>query len=176
MPTQETTQQVKPISPDQRTAQLERENQRLQRELKELRSLLLQIRAGASPLPTEPTVAANFSDQQIAGVYDLYKQSASGTERLEILKSLRAFAAAQSSEIFPILGRALDDPDPDLERIAAELLGSYQMPQVLPLLEKALKSRDEDTRLSALSPLEYAMMKTYLKNKDNKKACRGTRF
>jgi hypothetical protein len=97
MPTQETTQQVKLISPDQQMAQLEQKNPRLQRELEELRSLLLQIQAGASPLPTEPTVAANFSDQQIAGIYDLYKQSASGTERPEILKSLRAFAAAQSS-------------------------------------------------------------------------------
>lgn len=143
------------ISPDEEIVFLRQENQRLLAELENLRALLVRVQeTGVASAPAEPAVSAGFQNPQIAGLYESYIQSTSSAGRVEILQSLLEYAVGQDREVLPILELALDDPDPAVVQAGAGLLESYSLPEALSLIEKALHSRDEQTRLIALSPLE----------------------
>jgi HEAT repeat protein len=76
------------------------------------------------------------------------------SERLAALEGVFALAQEQEPELLSLLSKALEDPEPQVVRTAAQMLEFYRNPAVIPLLEKALRCRDEEVRLSGLIPLE----------------------
>jgi HEAT repeat protein len=144
-----------PLSPEDEIAILKEENQRLAAQVDSLRDLLAKAQAvPAAAASAEPTALPVFQNPQIGSAYESFLQSSSSAQRVEVLDSLQTYAIEQDREILPILDRALDDPNPEVVQSAAGLLELFKTSEVLPLIEKALHSRDEQTRLSALSPLE----------------------
>ncbi len=140
-------------------ARLRMENNRLAWELQTLQA----ARSGGSgvfPSEQNRTAAVEVHTVQSLGnptireAYASFSEAATSSGRLEILESMAGMAFEQEPELLGLLEKALDDPDPEVVRSAAQMLEPYRSAQVLPLAEKALRSRDEEVRYCALAPLE----------------------
>lgn len=138
---------------------LRSENSRLSAELQSLKALLYQKSLIVSEGTQEPAVGEileinSSGSQKIKEAYAAFVRERQSSARLEILDSMVELAFDQEPELLDLLEKALEDPDPEVARMAAEMLEPYRTPIVLGLIEKALRSRDEAVRLSVLGPLE----------------------
>jgi len=77
----------------------------------------------------------------------------SSERKIELIESLNELSLEQDPSIINVVRKALDDPNPEVQRAAIELLEDYQTPEILPVITQALKSSDEQTREYALRPL-----------------------
>lgn len=135
-------------------ARLKSENSRLAAELYSKRSSVVFSADRKQPSSPEVFTVNSSGSSAIKNAYDSFVQGTTSSERLAILESMMEVAFEQKPELLALLDRALEDPDPDVVRMAAEMLEPYRNAAVLPLIEKALHSRDEDVRFCALGPLE----------------------
>lgn len=148
----ESASEIRQLSEE--VARLKSENSRLAAELYSKRSsVVFSVDRKQSSSPEVFTVNTS-GGSAIKNAYDSFVQATTSSERLAILESMMEAAFEQKPELLALLDRALEDPDPDVVRMAAEMLEPYRNAAVLPLIEKALHSRDEDVRFCALGPLE----------------------
>ncbi|HOL87693.1 MAG TPA: HEAT repeat domain-containing protein [Anaerohalosphaeraceae bacterium] len=137
---------------------LKEENSRLAGQVQTLKALRLPVPAveGQKPTsaPVEVYAVGESGNQTIKDAYALFQKETASSERLAALESTQELAMEQEPELLGLLEKALEDPDPEVVRTAAQMLEPYRNPAVLPLIEKALRSRDEEVRLSVLGPLE----------------------
>ena len=97
-------------------------------------------------------VIDNDSNKVTAIIAEL--DSAISSERkIELIESLNELSLEQDPSIINVVRKALEDPNPEVQRAAIELLEDYQTPEILPVITQALKSSDEQTREYALRPL-----------------------
>lgn len=140
-------------------ALLRSENSRLSAELQSLKALLYQksliVSEGTQqPAAGEVFEAGSSGRQKIKDDYAAFVRERQAAARLKILDSMGESAINEEPEMVGLLEKAMEDPEPEVVRMAAEMLESYRTPIVLGLIEKALRSRDEEVRLSVLGPLE----------------------
>ncbi|MEJ5259312.1 MAG: HEAT repeat domain-containing protein [Anaerohalosphaeraceae bacterium] len=135
--------------------------ERLREQNRRLVSMQSSQSAGAPAAQSRPRQTAvevytvePSENQKLREAYEAFSDERASSERLAALESTAEMAMEQKPELLGLLEKALEDPDPEVVRTAAQMLELYQTSSVLPLLEKALHSRDEQVRLSALEPLE----------------------
>ncbi|HOQ03855.1 MAG TPA: HEAT repeat domain-containing protein [Anaerohalosphaeraceae bacterium] len=137
---------------------LKEENSRLAGQVRTLKALRPPVPAVEEQKPTSAPVevyaVGESGNQTIKDAYALFQKETASSERLAALESMQELALEQEPELIGLLEKALEDPDPEVVRTAAQMLEPYRNPAVLPLIEKALRSRDEEVRLSVLGPLE----------------------
>lgn len=137
---------------------LKEENSRLAGQVQTVKALRPPVPAveGQEPTsaPVEVYAVGESGSQTIKDAYALFQKETASSERLAALESTQGLAIEQDPELLGLLEKALEDPDPEVVRTAAQMLEPYRNPAVLPLIEKALRSRDEEVRLSVLGPLE----------------------
>lgn len=135
--------------------------ERLREQNRRLVSMQSSQSAGDSGAQSQPRQAAvevytvgPSENQKLREAYAAFSEERASSERLAALESTAKMAMEQKPELLGLLEKALEDPDPEVVRAAAQMLELYQTSSVLPLLEKALHLRDEQVRLSALEPLD----------------------
>jgi len=97
-----------------------------------------------------------IKDENKAAAIIAELDSATGPERkIELIESLGKLSLEQDLSVIDVVRKALDDPNPEVQHAAIELLEDYQIPEVLPVIAQALKSPDEQTREYALRPLSH---------------------
>jgi hypothetical protein len=104
--------------------------------------------------PDKKRQSVIYTDSNNVNTIIAQLDSAVGPERkIELIESLTELSLEQDPSVINVVQKALDDPNPEVQRAAIELLEEYKTPEILPVITRALKSPDEQTRQCALRPL-----------------------